>query len=93
MTTPYDKEIAELELHLEADRKSLSALNKRKAAYLCPYEVGQRLVDKRGKKSEIVSITMSYSKYSLTGRDVLKDGNLGRRTHRLYDWDGWKPLT
>ena len=92
MTTPYDAEIAQLEADLKRLHNELGILNQRKADFLCPYEIGQVMVDERSKRAKITNISLDWGgNYRLTAHYVLKDGTIGKQPHRLYNFGGWKP--
>lgn len=85
--TPYDKRILELENYA----KELTELKTRRAVYLCPFNVGDVLISKRGKVAKIADIGNSYNGYMMHGEFRRKDGTYGRYGE-LSSWDEWKLL-
>ncbi len=90
--TPFDTDIVATEKVERDVRSRLNQLLQERAEYLCPFKVGQQLVNKRGKKAVITRIgSEGYGDgYRLTGRSLKANGKPGAKERRLYEWDGWK---
>ena len=87
--TPYDVELKSLLGEQARINQELGEVRLKRAKFLCPFEIGDTLIDRKGKKARIVSINSGYGDYALRGAIIRKDGKPGRIT-RLYSWDDWK---
>jgi len=86
-----DKQIKALEEQIDELREKLKNLKQEKAELLCPYRVGEILVDKHGRQAKLATIIpSSWQDYEMIGTFLKKDGTEGKRTGELYSWDGWK---
>ena len=90
--SPYDNEIKKLEEEQKRIGAELSEANQRKADFLCPYKVGDILVDKKGRQARVAKIYPGYMGYHVKLQYILKSGKEGLVTHKLYVLDGWKPV-
>ena len=90
--TPFDTDIEVAEKIANDTKNSLAQLKRERAEYLCPFRVGQQLVNNRGKKAVITLIGSEDfgNGYRLTGQVLKSNGKLGVREGRLCEWDGWK---
>lgn len=90
--SPYDKEVSILKKSIEEIEIKLAKVEQRRADYLCPYKVGQMLVNSKGRQAKIVVIKPARwndKGYDLTGYYVLANGTLGKVRHELYSFEGW----
>ena len=87
--SPYDTRIKSLEEEANRVGTELAEEQLKRAIFLCPFEMGDILVDRKGKRAKIVKISSAYRDYRMDGAMIRKDGTPGR-VARLYDWDDWK---
>jgi len=77
------------ELHILTERRR--NLEQNLAEWLCPYNVGDQVINKRNGKllqvSRINSQTWSREGYTLLGIEFKKDGTLSKNTRELYPSD------
>jgi len=88
--TPYDTEITKLEEELTRVGTELKEAKNKRAAFVCPFKVGQILIGKKGRRVRLEAILPGYDDgYKLIGRFILKNGADGKEEHELYSWDKW----
>ena len=87
--TEYDKKIAELEAAETELRLQRHGLEELRAKFLCPFKVGDILINEKGKRVIVRTISPSWGSYLMKGNMLRKDGSEGRLA-KLYDWDNWR---
>ena len=87
--SPYDNEIKKLEEERGRIRSELREAKDKRANFLCPFKVGDSLINKNNKKAVVKRIYDGYSDYTMNVSMIRKDGTQGRIA-RAYDWDDWK---
>ena len=88
-----DEKIAIVEIALDRARGELAELRRRRVALVCPYSVGDIMVNQRGERGRITAINYADNNkgYGLLGRKVKKDGaNSEYNQYFNYSWDNWK---
>ena len=86
-----DEQIRALEEQIDELSEKLKNLKREKAMLLCPYRIGEILVDRHGRQARLINIlSSSWQDYRMVGVFLKKDGTEGKRTGELYPWDGWK---
>ncbi len=87
--SPYDIEIESLGKEFDRIGEELSEAKLKRARYLCPFEIGDILVGRSGKRASVTEIYSGYNDdYNVKGAIIRKDGTSGRIA-RLYSWDDW----
>ena len=90
--TEYDDKIAELITQEEALRLERLGLEFLRALALCPFKVGDVLIDRRGHKAVLKEISASSwqpESYAMRGAMLRKDGSEGRIA-KLDIWAEWE---
>ena len=90
--TEYDAQIAELITQEEKLCQQREGLEQLRAEQLCPFKVGDVLIDRRGHKAVVKAIfapSWQSEGYAMRGAMLRKDGSEGRIA-KLYIWDKWK---
>jgi hypothetical protein len=80
--TPFDDAIESLE-------KELADITQKRAEYICPFKVGDVLVNKYGKVAKVLRIYPGYAGYRMNGEYRRKNGTYGR-VGELSGWADWK---
>ena len=93
--TQYDAEIEQLDEQIRDLGQKQHALEQKRAEELCPFKVGD-IVERTKHSTEIQRVQITriapgYS-YTLFGRVLKKDGSLGFRQTRLYDFENWQKV-
>ena len=79
----YDDEIQRLEDRLEE-------LQRKRADELCPFKIGDEVINKFGKRGRVVSILISYAGGLARIQLYKRNGELGNRITKGYEWDSWQ---
>ena len=87
--SPYDAEIKKLEEEEDRIGSELREAEDKRANFLCPFKVGDSIINRKNKKAVVVRIYASYSDYAMNISMIRKDGTQGRIA-RAYDWDNWE---
>lgn len=80
-----NKEMSELAQSRREVRKQIAEMN-------CPFTVGDTLVNKRGVKAVLASVSWwgSDSNYQMYGRKIKKDGEAYKLGMTMYASERWK---
>lgn len=85
--TPYDTIIAELVIERDRITEQLNKQTQLRALYICPFTVGQTIINGRG---VVTNIRPCYGEsYRLAVRYLKKNGEPGLKPREVYDWEGW----
>ncbi len=92
LETPYDVDIKIREEQLAVLKNELGALYQKRAESLCPFKVGQVVVNEQGWRAKIqgidpLPITPYFRMY---GERYLRNGRIGSRFQNLGSEEGWK---
>ena len=87
--SPYDAEIKKLEEEEDRIIGELREAENKRANFLCPFKVGDSLINRNNKKAVVMRIYNRYSGYAMNVSMIRKDGTQGRIA-RAYEWDDWK---
>ena len=87
--SPYDAEIKKLEVERDRIGSELSEARDKRAKFICPFKIGDTLINRNNKKAVVVRIYAGYSDYQMNISMTRKDGTPGRIA-KAYDWDSWE---
>ena len=87
--SPYDAEIKKLEEEEDRIGSELREAEDKRANFLCPFKLGDSLINKNNKNAVVVRIYAGYSDYEMNVSMIRKDGTQGRIA-KAYKWDNWK---
>jgi hypothetical protein len=89
----YDVEIRKLATEIEESKVKLTELKDLRANELCPFKVGDILINSNGKKAKVTAINSqgyAFDGYSMVGSIQLKNGEFSdKKLSRLFA-DEWK---
>ncbi len=88
--TQYDAEITELEDNIKVLTQKLYGLKQKRAEETCEFQVGDKVVDIRGRVGEVEKVWASYDDADVFIRLYKKDGSRGLRSTEAYSWDKWE---
>ena len=88
----YDAEIGELENLITKQRERLHLLKQKRAEETCQFKVGDKVINKRGQKGEVINIRDAWGEGVAILGLYKKDGTMGLRTSKTYSWESWRKV-
>ena len=89
----YDAEIGELKNSIDKLREKLFELKQKRAEETCEFQIGDKVVNKKGQAGEVMSIRDSWGEGVAIVGLYKKDGTMGLRRTNTYSWEGWELKT
>ena len=89
LVTEYDNEITQLEHDIKSLQERLYELRKKRANFLCPFTIGQRVKNKTGEVAIVTGIRAGWGGYEMVGRYLRKNGEPGKSVRELYSFGEW----
>lgn len=86
----YNAEIGELQDSVDKLQQKLSELKRKRAEETSKFHIGDEVVNKKGQVGKVVGIKVGWGEGVAMIKLYKKNGKIGERITRYYDWDGWE---